>query len=338
MAKILPYRLPLVKGGYLLDPHVVIIGAGASIASCPIDKNGRESPSLKGVHNTIGLTERIKSFGFSESELEDFESFYSNIYGKPEYAELQKELEQAVSDYFSALVIPDEITLYDYLILSLTEKDAIISFNWDPFLMQSYKRNLIVGNLPRLIFPHGNTGVGICYSCRIKGYANCLCNFCNNPFENMPLLFPVGKKKYNDNSIIENEWKEAKDVLERAAGITIWGYSAPKSDTEAYSIIKSSYQKSDITRIAPFTIINQADKRESETKKWQDIFDERMIIYTNTLKDTLLWNHPRVSLETVFDAILQCHPREDIKAYKDFSTLAELQEFVKAINEYSMRV
>ena len=49
-------------------------------------------------------------------------------------------------------MIPDDVTLYDYLVLSLTDKDAIISFNWDPFLVQAYRRNIDVGNLPQLIF------------------------------------------------------------------------------------------------------------------------------------------------------------------------------------------
>ena len=35
--------------------------------------------------------------------------------------------------------------------------------------MQAYKRNICVGNLPELIFPHGNAGVGLCYDCKIKG-------------------------------------------------------------------------------------------------------------------------------------------------------------------------
>ena len=72
--------------------------------------------------------------------MENFEKLFSDINGKSEYRDLQEQLEYEVCDYFSKLQIPDEPTLYDYLILSLTEKDAIISFNWDPFLMQAYKR------------------------------------------------------------------------------------------------------------------------------------------------------------------------------------------------------
>ena len=52
---VVPYRLPNHKR--LLDPHVVIVGAGASIAACKTDKNEKEVPLLKNIHNILGLTD-----------------------------------------------------------------------------------------------------------------------------------------------------------------------------------------------------------------------------------------------------------------------------------------
>jgi len=333
-----PYRLPTITNKRLKDPHVVIIGAGASKAACPTDKNGNTVPLLRNIHEVLGLTDKLKSYGFSESELSNFELLFSNICGKSEYGGLQKELEGTVHNYFQKLIIRDDVTLYDYLVLSLTDKDAIISFNWDPFLIQAYRRNIDVGNLPQLIFPHGNVGVGICYDCKIKGYANSLCNNCFKPFSDMPLLFPVGRKNYYDNSIIENEWNIAKNYLSRAAGVTIFGYSAPETDVEAYQLLKSSYQKSRITTIAPLTIINLAENEQEQKAKWQEIYDDRMLQYTDDFKNTILWESPRVSLETLFDAILQQQPRHIEKSFKDFVTLEELQTFVKTIDEFDMAV
>lgn len=190
-----PYRLPKCEGKRMKDSHVVIVGAGATIAACREDKNGNTLPLLKNIHEVLGLTDELKQYNFSAEQMADFEKLFSDIYGKEEYEELQKKLEYEVCDYFSKLVIPDEPTLYDYLILSLTGKDAIISFNWDPFLMQAYRRNIDVGNLPELIFPHGNSGVGVCNECKKMGYANCICPKCNGAFEQMPLLYPIGKKR-----------------------------------------------------------------------------------------------------------------------------------------------
>lgn len=332
----LPYRLPNHVGKRLIDPHVVIVGAGASIAACRIDKNGKEVPVLKNIHKILGLTDELKKYNFSDEQMEDFEKLFSNISGRIEYKDLQDRLEYEVCDYFSKLQLPDEPTLYDYLILSLTEKDAIISFNWDPFLMQAYRRNICVGNLPELIFPHGNSGVGLCYDCKIKGYANCLCPNCFKELEQMPLLYPIGKKDYNSKPIIVNEWKKAQDVLSRAAGLTIYGYGAPITDVEAVELMHSAHKISQMKDIAPFTIINLPDCEKEQREKWTEFYDVDMLLYCNSLEESLLWKNPRVSLETLFDAILQQQPRHMEKSFKKFSTLKELQAFANTIAEFDM--
>ena len=278
---ILPYRLPNHVGKRLIDPHVVIVGAGASIAACEIDKNGKKVPLLKNIHNILGLTDELKKYNFSDEQMEDFEKLFSDINGKTEYRDLQKKLEYEVCDYFSKLQIPDEPTLYDYLILSLTEKDAIISFNWDPFLMQAYKRNICVGNLPELIFPHGNAGVGLCY-------ANCLCPKCFKELEQMPLLYPIGKKDYNSKPIIVNEWNLAKSVLSRAAGITVYGYGAPVTDVEAVELMKSANHLSQMKDIAPFKIINLAKNEGEQRKKWSEFYDVKMFLYCNKFEEIIV--------------------------------------------------
>lgn len=333
---ILTYRLPNHAGKRLTDPHVVIVGAGASIAACKTDKNGKRVPLLKNIHNILGFTDELKKYDFSDEQMEDFEKLFSDINGKAEYRELQEKLEYDVCDYFSKLQIPEEPTLYDYLILSLTEKDAVISFNWDPFLMQAYRRNINVGNLPELIFPHGNAGVGVCYDCKIKGYANCLCSRCLKKLKQMPLLYPIGDKDYNSNEIIINEWHRAKEMLSKAAGITVYGYGAPVTDVEAVELMKSANRISKTKDIAPFTIINLAENEEEQRKKWAEFYDVDMVLYCNSFEETLLWKNPRVSLETLFDAILQQNPRSKEKSFEKFSTLKELQDFVKTITEFDM--
>lgn len=332
----LTYRLPNHVGKRLMDPHVVIVGAGASIAACRIDKNGKEVPMLKNIHKILGLTDELKKYNFSDEQMEDFEKLFSDISGRIEYKDLQDRLEHEVCDYFSKLQLPDEPTLYDYLILSLTEKDAIISFNWDPFLMQAYRRNICVGNLPELIFPHGNSGVGLCYDCKIKGYADCLCPNCFKELEQMPLLYPIGKKDYNSKPVIVNEWKEAQDVLSRAAGLTIYGYGAPITDVEAVELMHSAHKISQMKDIAPFTIINLPDCEKEQREKWTEFYDVDMLLYCNGFEESLLWKNPRVSLETLFDAILQQQPRHIEKSFKKFSTLKELQAFANSITEFDM--
>lgn len=334
----IPYRLPNIKNKRLQDPHVVILGAGASIAACKIDKNGKTVPALSNIHKVLNLTDMLDGYEFSVKELENFELLFSNINGKREWAKLQNYLESAVKNYFKELELPDEPTIYDYLVLSLTEKDAIVTFNWDPFLMQAYRRNLTVGNLPQLIFPHGNVGVGLCYDCKVKGYADCLCPNCFKELSDMKLLFPVYRKNYYDGEIIQNEWVEAKRALSRAAGVTVFGYSAPETDFEAYNLLKDSYKMSNIATIAPFSIINLRKAEEEQRNKWSDLYDKHMITFHETFQESLLWSAPRVSLESLFDDTLQQQPRANVKSFRNFATLEELQEFVKTITEYDMAV
>lgn len=335
-AGLLPYRLPNIKNKKLIDPHVVIIGAGATKAACPIDKNGYSVPLLKNIHEVLGLTNELKNHGFSKDELADFELLYSRVAQQDKFRDLAIYLESQVDSYFRKLQIPDSVTLYDYLILSLTSKDAIISFNWDPFLIQAYLRNISVGNLPELIFPHGNVGVGLCYNCKNKGYANTLCPTCLQKYDNMPLLFPIGQKNYNDKPIIRNEWNLARNYLAAAAGITVYGYGAPDSDVEAFGLMKDAFLKSNCKEIALFTIINLKSEESDQLKKWKQFFDPHMVQYCEKFEETNLWKNPRVSLESIFDAILQQHPRSAQKSFTWFSSLAKLHEFVQTIVEFDL--
>jgi hypothetical protein len=60
----LPYRLPTIINKRLKDPHVVIIGAGASKAACPPIKMEILCLFLRDIHEVLGLTDKLKSYGF----------------------------------------------------------------------------------------------------------------------------------------------------------------------------------------------------------------------------------------------------------------------------------
>jgi len=336
MRNLLGYRLPNIHNKRLTDPHVVIIGAGASKAACPVDKNGKKVPLLKNIIEVIDVDNLLQEYGSRAIDVCDFEEFYSDLFLVPQYQVLCKELEDKVYDYFSDLVICDEINLYDYLILSLTSKDLIICFNWDPFLLQAYRRNIDVGNLPEIVFPHGNVGVGVCYRCRVKGYYNNDCSQCYHPFEKMRLLYPIGEKDYENDGVIQNEWDVARQYLERATGLTIFGYGAPISDISAVDMMKKAFEASNIKTICPTTIVNLADVKEDQVSKWGQFYDPSMLVYCEKLQDTILWENPRVSLETLFDAILQQNPRKTLKPYQNFMNLLELQQFIRTITEFEL--
>jgi hypothetical protein len=336
LQEILDYRIPKIANRRLTDPHVVIIGAGASKAACPIDTNGKRVPLLKNVLTVIDAGSILHENGFDINGIDDFERFYSDISQNPNKLDLCNALETLVYKYFSNLQLPSEINLYDYLVLSLTEKDIIISFNWDPFLLQAYRRNIDVGNLPQIVFPHGNVGVGVCYNCKCKGYYGYVCSKCYNNLKKMKLLYPVEKKDYNNDVAIKNEWNVAREYLRRAAGLTIFGYGAPVSDVLAVEMLREALDMSNTKKICLVEIVNLLEVKNEQLKKWERFYDPSMIIYINTLQETALWRYPRVSLETLFDAILQQHPRSVFKPYREFLCLSDLQQFIKTITEFEL--
>lgn len=85
----------------------------------------------------LGLEESLGKQGFKASGI-NFEAFYDDLAASGKNEVLRKEIEEKTYQYFSSLNLPNKPTIYDYLILSLRDKDLIASFNWDPFLMKAY--------------------------------------------------------------------------------------------------------------------------------------------------------------------------------------------------------
>ncbi|MFR9207457.1 MAG: hypothetical protein ACLVKR_03700 [Lachnospiraceae bacterium] len=108
--------------------HTVILGAGATIAAIPDgDKNGRRSSVMSGLIKKLNLQEVMKSIEL-KTKGDNLEDIYSELYSRSECTHATEELERRLYNYFETLKLPDEPTVYDLLILSLTEKDVIPSF------------------------------------------------------------------------------------------------------------------------------------------------------------------------------------------------------------------
>ena len=144
-----------------LGPHVVLLGAGASRAAFPNgDKAGRSLPLMDDLVAILDL----RSVCEEVEPIEDtnFESVYSKLAEESRYEKIRGEVERRVADYFSSLELPDEATIYDKLLLSLRRRDAVFTFNWDPFLFDAYMRNANVVDLPKIFFLHGSVRIGVC--------------------------------------------------------------------------------------------------------------------------------------------------------------------------------
>lgn len=282
--------------------HLVILGAGASIATIPTgDKNGKKISAMDNFIKNMGL-ENILEKCLIETNSQNLEDIYSELYNKPKYKKELKALEKCIREDFEKFEIPDHMTIYDYLIISMRKKDLIASFNWDPLLIQAYSRmRQITTDIPDLVFLHGNVLAGFCEACNSYGHFKNRCQKCNDKYIKQPLLYPVKEKDYNSSPFIKEQWKKVKLFMEDSTVVTFFGYSAPKSDLEAINILKSIYNTDVIHSFDLIEIIDIKPKDEL-IRTWDSFV-------------SLKHDHKPQYIKSFFNSILAEFPRRSIEGY-----------------------
>lgn len=287
-------------------PHLFILGAGATKATIPFgDSNGLQSPVMENFLDITGLGNILKGVTLRTTS-KNIEDIYSELYETKNF-ELIDEIEKGIISYYSRMQIPSKPTLYDYLILFLRSKDCIATFNWDPLLLQAYNRvNRITKDLPQLIFLHGSVAVGLCKTCmRYEPLQNEICSKCGRHLAMSKLLYPVKNKDYQSDIFISHSWSELEKYLEYAKILTIWGYSAPKSDAAAREIMYKAFSKV-FRYLDLIEIIDIADKNYLNNN-WGD-FAEKTNYHFNikeNLLDTYIGKYPRRSIDAYVKSQLE---------------------------------
>src|SRR5258708_1337889 len=255
----------------VMSPHIVILGAGASVATFPNgDKNGKRIPLMKDLVEVVGLGKILDQIGV-DYKGKNFEDLYSQLFIDEKYSTILEEINNAIDDYFFSLELPPTPTIYDHLLLSLRETDLIATFNWDPFLIQAHLRNQKFTKLPMMSFLHGNVLAGYCTEHKTRGGTGNLCPKCKKRFTQSPLLYPITKKDYSANQFIDGEWRRLKKCLEMAFMVTVFGYSAPKTDTEALSLMKTSWGDVEKRDMEQIEIVSRQHEGETDAD-----FSERL--------------------------------------------------------------
>lgn len=286
-------------------PHLVILGAGASYAAFPNgDRNNKKLPLMSNLIGIIGLEDLIKSSGLKFTT-NNFEEIYSQLCDDDNYNELRIELENKIYNYFSKMELPDTPTIYDYLILSMRKKDYIATFNWDPFLVQAYYRNRAIGELPNLIFLHGNVSVSTCQNGH--SYANIrhvVCNRCGELIYPSKLMFPVTQKDYHLDPYISKQWEILRSVMENVFMITIFGYGAPVSDISAIDLMKSAWGSIDKRNMEEIEIIDVREENDLR-KTWDKFIHTHHYQIHTKFHDSWIGNHPRRTGEAYINQFIE---------------------------------
>ena len=256
-------------------PHVVIPGAGASRAACPDgDRDGCRLPLMDDLIDVLDLRALLQVHVIDAGDT-NFEVLYSRLYPDESKSELCKVLERRVRAYFGALSLRNTPAIYDHLVLFLREKDAIATFNWDPFLWQAAARNSQVSRGPQMFFLHGCAILGYCPRHRTQGQLRSLCGKCRRKRKPVPLLYPVDKKDYTNDMYIAAQWRALETLLDHAFVLTIFGYGAPQTDVEAIELMKSAWGSPDVRRMEEIEIIDRPNcDEDAMADRWQDFIGD----------------------------------------------------------------
>lgn len=314
-------------------PHIVLLGAGASLAAFPNgEKNGLKLPLMSNFVETVnGLSSYLDKCGI-DYKGQNFEELYNSLYEDSQYDEIRSTIEEIIYDYFAQMELPKEPTLYDHLVLSLTGLDVVATFNWDPFLWQAICRNYDrVGeaNLPYPLYLHGNTAVGMCTKHeKIQiSHKDGMCSKCRTLLSRSKLLYPIGKKNYNIDPFIKSSWDRVKSCLKNAYMFTIFGYGAPSSDVEAVGLLSEAWGDKYQRSMEQTGFIDKIDE-DSICKRWEKFIHTHHYDYHNDFYSSIIAKCSRRSVNATFGANFNCIAWEEYPIPKDASW-NELDEWLK---------
>ena len=317
-----------IDAPFATAPHVVLLGAGASRAALPNgDRYGRAVPLLREVAAQLDLIVRFLE-DLRKLAASDFEAAYSRLYDRD--AGQTSGIADALREYFAELELPLEPTIYDALLLSLRGKDAVVTFNWDPFLLQAHDRlravGIYQGVLPTIWFLHGNVAVGYCPQHeQVRAAPGAKCRHCGEIVLPSRLLFPVEHKDYKDGSMIEREWTMVQGYLRRAFMLTVFGYSAPATDVEAKELLRDAWGNVEDRNMEQIEIIDRPGADHDTLRElWSPFIHTHHYEIHDSFYDSWIAKHPRRTREAHIDQYRNARFIDDHPVPSESATLIDL--------------
>jgi hypothetical protein len=315
--------------------HVVILGAGASIASTRHnpEPSGKKLPSMDNFIEVVGLDDILTAPNYKGN----LEATYSRLYLENPNSSTIIEINNRVASYFGSLSLPNTPTLYDYMLLALRPKDLIATFNWDPFLFQAYLRNKRFTNqLPHMSFLHGCVAVGYSASDQRAGPAGWRSKKTGDEFRPTRLLYPVTHKNYNQDEFTIHEWDRLKFWLENTKRLTILGYGAPVTDVEAVDLMSSAWGSPSKRNMEQVEIIDIQPSEVLATRWKRFTHSHHYDCFTNYFQSSLGF-FPRRTGESFVRQFMPGSPDEAFQHSnpipQNFDSLAALWDWHKPLLE-----
>ena len=119
----------------------------------------------------------------------------------------------------------------------------------------------------------------------------------------VPLLYPVKDKDYRNQEFVNSQWRTFENYVSNAALITIYGYSAPKSDAAAIDILKKAFARLGTPRYLDTIEIIEHPKFDTRniSDAWMDISSmaHDHLEFHRSVFDSYMFRNPRRSLEFI---------------------------------------
>lgn len=298
-----------IENVFFERPHVVILGAGASIAAVPADRNGKELPDMKGLLRLPRVQELFDAAGGLQ-KTNDFEVAYSMLRASGNHEFEADQIDQVVREFFSDIEIPDQPAIYDHLLLSLREKDLVATFNWDPLIVQAEMRLRILGfvELPQVVFLHGNVSISACLECETAGLSGESCRKCGQQLDPVPLLYPVMEKDYETDPFIAHAWHSLRWGLKNGSLVSVFGYRAPASDAAAIDEFKLAWGDPKVRQFEQFEIVSRPGSDHEELRnRWDAFIHTHHYAIHDDFYDSWIAHHPRRSGEAYYKQFIEAN-------------------------------
>ena len=318
-------REDLVKSPNRAEPHVVILGAGASKAAFGGgDAKGRLVPLMNELPEVLGDRWRdlVEEANLTEA---GFETQFTQLRESAVQRADVDEIEGMLLDYFTGLVLPDGPTIYDYLVLGLRQKDVIATFNWDPFLLLAHARNRAISGLPDIRFLHGCVRYASCAGHDVLGQLGERCPICRKALVGSSIMFPHGDKDYATDGIIARDWAFVAERLKSAVHLTIFGYSGPVTDYKAKGLLLDGWERAPMRRFSHVEIIDVGDADDLR-RNWREFIPFHHDMVVRSFWESTIAKWPRRTAEYKTTASLYGTASERIGPMRTKS-LGKLQEW-----------
>ena len=181
--------------------------------------------------------------------------------------------------------------------------------------------------MPQVVYLHGCTVIGYCNACKTKGHISTQCSKCGNKFKRSKILFPIKEKNYNYDPLLKGEWQSLKTYLEKAYIITIFGYSAPKTDVEAVNMMLNAWGPAEKRRLEEVEIID-IKNRDSLVNTWKNFIHSHHFRISDSYFNSWTAKHPRRTCELMWQQLMMCTITYDNTPPQNTS-LRQLQNWYK---------